>query len=159
MKLRKKIKPCHIHKRTEHSALWAQEAQPQPMPLLVCYHTPPPDRLRRPGSAQLARLGLSPAQLVSRSRILFWAARSLEAACSLVCSTCPESTEVGLACTTQGHLVKKRLGRSTDLISLWRILWSLRGRELTTRRPSCQPASPALCQRSAGYHLRCGTPD
>jgi hypothetical protein len=40
---------------------------------------------------------------VSRSRILLWAARSLESACSLVCSTYTQSTEVRKASWLDRH--------------------------------------------------------
>ena len=90
-----------------------QETQISTHSLLVCSYPilPPPARLT---SSRLRRSWLSSVLVllswVSRSRILFWAARSLEAACSLVCSTCPKGTEVGLAYLAWGTPGKEKAG-------------------------------------------------
>lgn len=119
-------------KTTKHLAL--QSAGSQNLNPLPSLPSRPPAQLT---SSRLRRNWLSSVLVllswVSRSRILFWAARSLETACSLVCSTCPESTEVELAYLTWGTPGKERAGPrplsglSVNTCALpWRGLWSLR---------------------------------
>lgn len=129
--IREKSNHVAFIKTTKHLALQAPGSQNlNPLPPLLSH---PPAQLT---SSRLRRSWLSSVLVllswVSRSRILFWAARSLETACSLVCSTCPEGTEVELAYLTWGTPGEERAGPrplsglpiSTCTLP-WRGLWSL----------------------------------
>lgn len=107
--IREKSNHVVFIKTTKHLALQAPGSQNlNPLPPLP---SRPPAQLT---SSRLRRSWLSSVLVllswVSRSRILFWAARSLETACSLVCSTCPEGTEVELAYLTWGAPGEERAG-------------------------------------------------